>query len=99
MNTKTSPLNSLTGLPMSEVRCADSSRSWLNSRSSIATITICLSLLALTGCQNLVNVKNLDLGFGGLEIEFYEPAPVIVQTNLINLEADIIPRLMKRNSK
>jgi hypothetical protein len=46
-----------------------------------------------------VNVKNLDLGFGGLEIEFYEPAPVIVQTNLINLEADIIPKLMQRRRK
>ena len=46
-----------------------------------------------------MNVKNLDLGFGGLEIEFYEPAPVIVQTNLINLEADIIPKLMQRRRK
>ena len=99
MNTKTLQSSSLTDLPKCEVRCADSSRSWLNSRSSIATITICLSLLALTGCQNLVNVKNLDLGFGGLEIEFYEPAPVIVQTNLINLEADIIPKLMQRRRK
>ena len=99
MNIRTSPSSSSTGLPKCEVRCVGSSRSWLNSRSSIATITICLSLLALTGCQNLVNVKNLDLGFGGLEIEFYEPAPVIVQTNLINLEADIIPKLMQRRRK
>jgi len=46
-----------------------------------------------------MNVKNLDLDLGGLEIEFYEPAPVIVQTNLINLEADVIPRLMQRRRK
>jgi len=84
---------------MSGVKCAASSRSLLNSRNSTGIITICLSLLALTGCQNLVNVKNLDLGFGGLEIEFYEPPPVIVQTNLINLEADIIPKLMQRRRK
>jgi hypothetical protein len=39
-----------------------------------------------------MNVKNLDLDLGGLEIEFYEPPPVIVQTN-------IIPRLMQRSKK
>ena len=61
-----------------------------------------LSALAIwcgSGCRSLVNVKNLDIGFGGLEVEFYEPEPVIVQTNLINLEADIIPRLMQRRKK
>ena len=101
MNTKRSPFGLLMDLILSGVSYVSLKLNWPSYGSSTETITICLLLLALTGtgCQNLVNVKNLDLGFGGLEIEFYEPAPVIVQTNLINLEADIIPKLMQRRRK
>ena len=99
MNTKRSPFGLLMDLILSGVSYVSLKLNWPSYGSSTETITICLLLLALTGCQNLVNVKNLDLGFGGLEIEFYEPPPVIVQTNLINLEADIIPKLMQRRRK
>ena len=77
-------------------------RFWTGERIMRWTIIVGLSAFAIfvgAGCKSLVNVKDIDLGFGGLEIEFYEPPPVIVQTNLINLEADVIPRLMQRTRK
>ena len=49
------------------------------------------------GCQN---VRTIDAGFGGLDIEYYEPKPITIYTNIIrtNFISHPYPRLMDRNN-
>ena len=44
------------------------------------------------GCKSLLNLKNVDLDLGGLELEFYEPTKVV--TNYIQR-----PMLMPMSGK
>ena len=78
MNTRKSLLNKLTPLIKSEGRCARSTSSWLNSKSSIVITMTCLFCIG-TGCKNLAEA---DVSLTGLELEWYEPPPVtIIYTN------------------
>ena len=58
---------------------------------SILIFTILLS----AACQN---VRTIDAGFGGLDIEYYEPVPITIYTNIIrtNFISHPYPRLMDR---
>ena len=59
---------------------------WLNSKNSTGITTIFLLSLIVTfllGCKSLANVESLDLDLGGLEVEFYEPPPITIVTNVI----------------
>ena len=41
---------------------------------SIAVFTVCLSAIVIgQGCTNLGAIRQVDVGFGGLEIETWEP--------------------------
>ena len=53
-----------------------------------------LSALAVS-CQN---VRTIDVGFGGLDIEYYEPPPITIYTNIIrtNFISHPYPRLMEQ---
>jgi len=51
-------------------------------------------LLIGAGCQN---VRTIDAGFGGLDIEYYEPPPITIYTNIVYTNLISQPRLMQRN--
>jgi hypothetical protein len=62
-------------------------------------IIVGLSALVLfigAGCQN---VRTIDAGFGGLDIEYFEPKPITIYTNIIrtNFISHPYPMLMDRN--
>jgi hypothetical protein len=53
-------------------------------------------LLIGAGCQN---VRTIDAGFGGIDVEWYEPKPITIYTNIIrtNFISHPYPRLMERS--
>jgi hypothetical protein len=74
----------------------NSKLNWLNSKNNIGITMIFLLSLIVTsqGCKSLSNVESLDLDLGGLEVEFYEPPPITIVTNVIKIP---YPRLMQRD--
>jgi hypothetical protein len=54
-----------------------------------------IGLATGVGCQN---VRTIDAGFGGLDIEYYEAKPITIYTNIIrtNFISHPYPRLMER---
>jgi hypothetical protein len=54
-----------------------------------------IGLATGVGCQN---VRTIDAGFGGLDIEYFEPPPITIYTNIIrtNFISHPYPMLMER---
>jgi len=72
---------------------------WARIKATVKRWLAAFVLLVGAGCQN---VRTIDAGFGGLDIEYYEPPPIIIHTNIIRTNFIsphflTLPRLMERN--
>jgi len=74
---------------------------WARVKTAVKRWLAAFGVLVGAGCQN---VRTIDAGFGGLDIEYYEPPPITIYTNVIMVRTNFIsphyltlPRLLDRN--